>query len=81
MNRAVVERNLVSQPGSYVFDDSFKLSVYRYTPGLVVMRRQLLEQLLDPVLLAHGVDVRDFVVGDLGEVQVDLPEKMEIKRN
>ena len=36
------------------------------------MGRQLVQQLLDAVLLAHGVDVGNLVVRQRGEVEVDL---------
>ena len=34
-----------------------------------------MEELLDPILLAHGVHVGDLVLGDGGEVQVHLQHK------
>ena len=36
------------------------------------MRRELVEELLDAVLLPHRVDVRHFVLGQRREVEVDL---------
>ena len=45
-------------------------------PVLVVVRRELVQQLLDPVLLPQGVDVGDAVLRKAGEVQVDL-EKVQ----
>ncbi len=44
------------------------------SPGLIVMRWQLLQQVFDAMLLAHRVDVGDLVVGQIGEVEVDLEE-------
>ena len=41
-------------------------------PRLIVVRRQLLQELLDAVLLAHRVDVGHFVLGQRREVEVDL---------
>ena len=41
-------------------------------PDFIVMGRQLVQQLLDAVLLAHGVDVGHLVVRQRGEVEVDL---------
>ncbi len=35
-----------------------------------------MEQLFDSILLSHGVDVGDLVLGDGGEVQVDLQHKL-----
>lgn len=35
---------------------------------LIVMRRQLLEKLLNSIPFAHAVDVRNFVFGDGGKV-------------
>jgi hypothetical protein len=42
------------------------------------MRRQLMQELLDPILLAHGVHVGDLLLGYGGEVQVDLHNKIII---
>ena len=46
------------------------------SPRLVVVRRQLLKELLDAVLLAHGVDVGHLGVGQRREVEVDLQRTM-----
>ena len=43
-----------------------------FSPGLIVVRRELVEELLDAVLLPHRVDVRHFVLGQRREVEVDL---------
>ena len=42
------------------------------SPGLIVVRRELVEELLDAVLLPHRVDVRHFVHGQRREVEVHL---------
>ena len=41
-------------------------------PDFIVMGRQLVQQLLDAVLLAYGVDVGHLVIRQRGEVEVDL---------
>lgn len=41
-------------------------------PRLIVVRRELVQELLDAVLLAHRVDVRHLVLGQRREVEVDL---------
>ena len=46
-------------------------------PRLIVVRRQLLQELLDAVLLAHRVDVGNLGVGQRREVEVDLQREME----
>jgi hypothetical protein len=38
-----------------------------------------MEQLFDSILLPHGVDVGDLVLGDGGEVQVDLQHELLIQ--
>lgn len=45
------------------------LSRYLY---LVVVRRQLVEELSNPVLLSGAVDVRHLVLGETGEIHLDL---------
>ena len=57
------------------------------SPGLIVVRRELVEELLDAVLLPHRVDVRHFGVGQRREVEVHLQKgddgddgKLVIKR-
>ena len=49
----------------------------RISPRLVVVWRQLLQELLDAVLLAHRVDVGNLGVGQRREVEVDLQREME----
>ena len=44
-------------------------------PDFIIVRRQLLEQLLDPIFLSHRVDVGHLVVRQGGEVQVDLTDR------
>lgn len=44
---------------------------------LVIMRRQLMQQLSHTILLSGTVDVWHFVVGYLGEVQANLQEEGE----
>ena len=41
------------------------------------MRRELVQELLDAVLLAHRVDVGNLVLGQRREVEVDLQREME----
>ena len=41
-------------------------------PRLIVVRRELVQELLDAVLLAHRVDVGNLGVGQRREVEVDL---------
>ena len=43
-----------------------------HSPRLIVVRRELVQELLDAVLLAHRVDIRNLGVGQCGEVEVDL---------
>ena len=43
-----------------------------HSPRLIVVRRELVQELLDAVLLAHRVDVRNLVLGQRREVEVDL---------
>ena len=40
------------------------------------MRRQLLQELLDSVLLTDRVDVRDFVIRETREVQMNLEQNI-----
>ena len=47
---------------------------------LVVVRGQLLEELLDAVLLARRVDVGDLVVGEGGEVEMNLKDEFMFRR-
>ena len=46
-------------------------------PRLIVVRGELLQELLDAVLLAHRVDVGNLGVGQRREVEVDLQREME----
>ena len=43
-----------------------------FLPDFIIVGRQLLQQLLDPIFLSHRVDVGHLVVGQGGEVQVNL---------
>jgi len=42
------------------------------SPGLIVVRRQLLQQLFNAMLLAHGVHERDLVIGEIAEEEMHL---------
>ena len=39
------------------------------------MRRELVEELLDPIFLPHRVNVGDLVIRQGGEVEVNLPDQ------
>ena len=47
----------------------------RYVPDFIVVGRQLVQELLDPVLFAEAVDVGDLVLRDCGKVEVHLEQK------
>ena len=51
----------------------------QHSPRLIVVRWELVQELLDAVLLAHRVDVRNLVLGQRREVEVDL--QREERRN
>ncbi len=42
---------------------------------LVIVRRKLLQELLYTMLFPYRVHVGDFVIGQIGEVQMDLKKK------
>ncbi len=50
------------------------------SPGLIVVWRQLVQELLDAMLLPNRVDVRDLVFGQRREVEVDLQRGEERRR-
>ena len=44
-------------------------------PHFIVMRRELVEELLDPIFLPHRVNVGDLVIRQGREVEVNLPDQ------
>ena len=44
-------------------------------PHFIVMRRELVEELLDPIFFPHRVNVGDLVIRQGGEVEVNLPDQ------
>ena len=44
-------------------------------PHFIVMRRELVEELLDPIFLPHRVNVGDLVIRQGREVAVNLPDQ------
>ena len=44
----------------------------RNSPDFVVVRWELVEELLDAILLSHRIDIGNLVVRQGGEVEVDL---------
>ena len=44
-------------------------------PHFIVMRRELVEELLDPIFLPHRGNVGDLVIRQGGEVEVNLPDQ------
>ena len=49
-----------------------------FLPDFIIVGRQLLQQLLDPIFLSHRVDVGHLVVRQRGEVEVDLHTQREL---
>ena len=54
------------------------LSLFRYIPDFIVMGRELVQELLDPILLTHRVHVGDLLLGDRGEVEVHLQHNITV---
>ena len=54
-----------------------KFSSVFFLPDFIVMRWQLIQELLDPMLLPNRVHVGHLVLRQRGEVQMDLEEKEE----
>lgn len=58
----------------------FNVAIWWHRTHLIVVWRQLLQQLSDSVLVASTVGIRDFLFGNLREIQLHLKSSEKLRR-